>query len=109
MDCHSNETRWPWYSRVAPVSWLVASDVERGRAAMNFSEWSARPEVGASLLYAACEAARSARMPPAPYLILHPEARLSHADVQVLCSWTDKEFTRLIEVKRQSRVLRAER
>ncbi|HYP14104.1 MAG TPA: heme-binding domain-containing protein, partial [Bryobacteraceae bacterium] len=77
MDCHSNETRWPWYSRVAPVKWMVARDVEKGRKVMNLSEWSQRsgrrPELAASMLMSACATAKAGRMPRFPYAILHPE------------------------------------
>lgn len=72
-DCHSNETRWPWYSHVAPVSWLVAYDVKEGRSHVNVSEWGLRE-------YHADEAAdmvREGEMPLWYYLPTHPEARLS--------------------------------
>jgi hypothetical protein len=73
FDCHSNETTWPWYSNVAPVSWLTYRDVVNGRAALNFSEWN-RPQDGAG---DAVEAARSGSMPPWFYTPLHPKANLS--------------------------------
>jgi hypothetical protein len=66
-DCHSNETRWPWYSRVAPLSWMIGKDVERGRKALNFSQWSGKAEVGASMLAASCANLKSGRMPRFPY------------------------------------------
>lgn len=75
-DCHSNESRWPWYSNVAPVSWLVQSDVAEGRQAMNFSEWN-RPQKEAS---EAAEATANQEMPPAIYVPLHAESRLSPAE-----------------------------
>lgn len=81
FDCHSNQTRWPWYSHVAPVSWVVYRDTVKGRQALNFSEW------GGAQLEAASEAAESVlegEMPPALYLLGHPEARLSPADRQRL-------------------------
>ncbi len=80
FDCHSNETTWPWYSNVAPVSWLVQSDVESGRGALNFSEWN-RPQEGAG---DAAEAAGNGSMPPWYYTIQHPNAKLSNADQQAL-------------------------
>jgi hypothetical protein len=110
MDCHSNETRWPWYSRVAPMSWLIIRDVERGRKVLNFSEWSRqagrRPEIGASMLAAACAAAKTGRMPRFPYSAFHPEARLSKSDIDSLCDWTSAESRRLIRLKRESASLR---
>ena len=75
FDCHSNETRWPWYSHVAPASWIVQSDVFRGREALNFSEWS-RFQNGGS---AAAGSVSEGEMPPALYLPLHPSARLDRA------------------------------
>lgn len=71
-DCHSNETRWPWYSRVAPASWLVAHDVAEAREHLNVSEWD-RPQKDAD---EAAEEVRDGEMPLAIYLPLHPEARL---------------------------------
>lgn len=77
--CHSNQTRWPWYSSVAPVSWLTQHDVEDGRRILNFSEWD-RPNASGE----AAEAVREGSMPPLQFKILHPEARLSDAEKQEL-------------------------
>ena len=77
MDCHSNETRWPWYSNVAPVSWLVQSDVDEGRSELNVS--TAPPEVDEMI-----ETIREASMPPWQYKPTHPAARLSDAEKQDL-------------------------
>jgi hypothetical protein len=74
-DCHSNETQWPWYSSVAPVSWLVARDVVEGREHLNFSEWD-QPNDG---LDGIVEVVESAEMPPRKYVLMHPEARLDDA------------------------------
>jgi hypothetical protein len=82
FDCHSNLTRWPWYSSVAPVSWLVQHDVDGGRAALNFSEWN-RPQDGAG---DAVEAARSGSMPPWFYPLMHPKASLSKVEQQRLAA-----------------------
>jgi hypothetical protein len=78
LDCHSNETNWPWYAYVAPVSWLVANDVQEGRAAVNFSEWQPGRE------NESVEAILEGEMPLEIYLITHPEARLSKAETQAL-------------------------
>jgi hypothetical protein len=76
-DCHSNETRWPWYSYVAPVSWYVIDHVEDGRNALNVSRWSeAMAEAGAE----ADDEIRRGSMPLVSYLRLHPDARLGAAD-----------------------------
>ena len=89
-DCHSNETRWPWYSAVAPVGWLVAGDVEKGRERLNMSDWARyeESESKARLMWMAF-AARGGTMPPASYLRMHPEARLSDGDVRALADWVD--------------------
>lgn len=87
-DCHSNRTRWPWYSHVAPVSWLLADHVHDGRADLNFSEWPVFDLEGRSL---AMEDIRKEMthhgMPLKSYLILHPEARLTDAEYDTLARW----------------------
>jgi hypothetical protein len=94
-NCHSNETRLPWYGKVAPVSWLIAGDVARARKAMNLSEWStqtgARPGAAMGTLLAACAGVEAQQMPPAAYRRMHPEARLNQAQVETLCGWATTE------------------
>jgi len=88
-DCHSNETVWPWYSRVAPVSWVIARDVHEGRAALNFSTWnrlSAKKQ--AEAMHESWKEVAEGEMPTWFYLALHPEARLSSADQSVLQAWS---------------------
>jgi hypothetical protein len=75
FDCHSNETTWPWYSQIAPVSWLVQSDVDSGRRHLNFSEWN-RPQRHRN---DAADQIRKGEMPPWYFLPMHPEAHLSSA------------------------------
>ena len=88
-DCHSNETRWPWYAYVAPVSWLVAEDVEEGREHLNFSEWDKlSPSRQARLKEEIAEEVAEGEMPLSNYLITHPDAELSDADKALLYSWT---------------------
>lgn len=88
-DCHSNRTVWPWYSRVAPASWLVVSDVNRGRKALNFSEWSSygTPQQREHL-QEICKEISDGEMPSFPYTLMHRDARLSKTDVAAVCSWT---------------------
>jgi hypothetical protein len=81
-DCHSNETRWPWYSSIAPVSWLIQSDVNEGRSHFNVSEWG-RPENDGD---EAAHEVREGEMPLWFYLPLHPEARLEAGEKQELIS-----------------------
>jgi len=85
FDCHSNQTRWPWYSNVAPVSWLVQADVSEGRRVLNFSEWTRGYEEAQE----SGETVRSQEMPPRSYLLLHPEAKLSDAERQQLAAGLD--------------------
>jgi heme-binding protein len=85
-DCHSNGTVWPWYTEIAPVSWLMAYGVREGRKAVNFSEWAAYPpERQRKLLAESCRDASEGRM-PGPYTLLHPEVRLSAQDVETICA-----------------------
>ena len=74
-DCHSNETSWPWYAHIAPISWLVAHDVAEGREHMNFSEWD-RPQKHAD---EAAQKLEEVEMPLTSYTVLHPSARLKDA------------------------------
>lgn len=84
-DCHSNETTWPIYSRIAPGSWLMARDVHRGRNHLNFSEWGRVDEEERQDDLEACwDQVESGQMPPRVYLPLHPSARLSTADKSLL-------------------------
>ena len=85
-DCHSNATVWPWYTQVAPVSWLMAQAVTEGRKAVNFSEWAAYPpERQRKLLVESCQDASEGKM-PGPYTLLHPETRLSAQDIETICA-----------------------
>ena len=87
-DCHSNETVWPWYAWVAPVSWLVARDVHEGRRELNFSVWgryTTKEQV--KKLKETWETVEEGEMPPWYYLPLHRNARLSAQDKAVLQRW----------------------
>jgi hypothetical protein len=85
-DCHSNATVWPWYTQIAPLSWLMAYGVREGRRAVNFSEWAAYPrERQRKLLVESCQDVSSGKM-PGPYALLHPEMHLSAADVETVCT-----------------------
>lgn len=80
MDCHSNETVWPWYSSIAPVSWVTAGHVRDGRRHLNFSEWTYSDREKARHAEHSEELIRNGGMPDSSYLPLHPEARLSAAE-----------------------------
>lgn len=91
-DCHTNETVYPWYSQVSPVSWWLKSHIDEGRAKLNFSEWgtySASKKV--RKLEEICDEIRSGQMPLPSYTWSHRDAVLSDGDVKSLCDWTDAE------------------
>jgi hypothetical protein len=97
-DCHSSETRWPWYSRVAPMSWLVVSDVKGARKQLNFSRWGRYNAFDrADLLDKMCDQISKHHMPLWQYRLVHADARLSDADVAVVCAWTKDESARLTQ------------
>jgi hypothetical protein len=94
-DCHSNQTVWPWYSAIAPVSWLVVHDVEEGRRELNFSTWAVydaarrRKKLGESR-----QEMIEGEMPPWMYVLMHAEARLSPAERDMVLAWIDVELGR---------------
>jgi len=86
-DCHSNATRWPWYTEIAPLSWIMAGAVKHGRKVVNFSDWTGySPEQQKGLLAQSCQSAKQGRMPMGAYTALHPEAKLSAPDIETLCA-----------------------
>lgn len=87
-DCHSNETKWPWYSQVAPVSWLVADHVKDGRKHLNFSEWQGY-EDGRKLkkMEETAEEVGEGEMPIPGYVALHAEAKLTDAEKNAIVQW----------------------
>ena len=94
-DCHSNKTRWPWYTNVAPVSWLVIGHVDEARQNLNFSEWSRRdPDRQSKKLQQMCDEVTDGAMPLSSYTPLHPGSKPSAADVKTLCDWTNVERAR---------------
>lgn len=87
-DCHSNETKWPWYSKVAPISWLVASDVNDGRKHLNFSDWEKLyPAKQSKLKEEIWEEIEGDKMPPGNYTLLHPSAKLDLIKKQTIKKW----------------------
>jgi uncharacterized membrane protein YgcG len=110
-DCHSNETKWTWYSKVAPVSWYVTHDVNEGRAALNFSEWGVnkgeggegregggseegegREGGGREGADEIPEVISKGKMPPGQYLLMHPEARLTDTEINALITGLKATF-----------------
>jgi hypothetical protein len=95
-NCHSEQTEWPWYSHVAPVSWMLARDVQAARARMNLSRWpDYSPQDRVQLLTEIGSAVRNRQMPLPRYLLLHPEARLTDAERQQVYRWTRAERGRI--------------
>lgn len=95
-DCHSNKTAWPWYSQIAPVSWYLVRHVNEGRRELNISDWAQYDTRRATKkLEEICEQVKEGEMPLKTYLPLHPSAKLSDADKQALCDWTNQERARL--------------
>src|SRR5215471_3351636 len=96
-DCHSFKTTWPWYSQVAPVSWYLVYDVNKGRRDLSLSEWSKYDaRRSARKLQEICEQIEKGEMPTKPYLLLHPAAKLSDSDKKVLCDWARQERERVL-------------
>jgi hypothetical protein len=100
-NCHSNETRWPWYAYVAPMSWSVIGHVRNGRDHLNFSAWPSSPEEGIDLLDSVCQEVKRKRMPLASYTWMHWDAALSDADRKVLCRWANRAADDLAEAAGQ--------
>jgi Haem-binding domain len=99
QNCHSERTDWPWYSFVAPMSWMIEKDVGSARAHMNLSHWKDyTAEQQADLLTRIAVEVRNRKMPLPEYLKLHPEARLSAEDVQQLYSWAHSERKRVSDI-----------
>jgi len=91
LDCHSNQTNYLWYHEIAPVSWIISSDIKSGKEKLNFSEWgkmNAFDRIGA--LDNICDEVKSGDMPIEAYVIMHKKARLTEAQRKTLCDWTKK-------------------
>ena len=98
FDCHSDQTTLPWYSKVAPASWLLAAHIEEGRSHLNFSEWgtySRREKIG--ILDGIRDEVTSGEMPLKSYLMIHRDARLDSAAVTAISKWVDDTSARILE------------
>lgn len=99
-DCHTNKTVWPWYTKVAPVSWWLADHVNEGRQNLNMSEWGKLPKDRQDRkLRQICDEIQDGAMPLSSYLPMHPAAKLSDQDKKTLCDWTDHERERMSQTK----------
>ena len=98
FDCHSNQTQFPWYSRIAPSSWLLANHVNHGRAELNFSEWesySKRQKIGK--LEAIKEEVAAGEMPLKSYILLHRQSGLNPQQVATLVKWTEETTEKILK------------
>jgi hypothetical protein len=97
-NCHSNETRYPWYAHVAPASWLVAYDVKKGREELNFSTWQEYDlnKMVGKLDDVASEVGEG-HMPKSIYTLIHPSAKLSEEQRALIVAWTETAMDELVE------------
>jgi hypothetical protein len=99
-DCHSNNTEWPWYTNVAPVSWFIVDHVNEGRKNLNMSEWGKLDrDRQDKKLRQICDEVDDNAMPLSSYTPMHPKAVLSEKDKKTLCDWTAAERQRLSAAK----------
>lgn len=97
FDCHSNETRWPWYSNVAPISWRVQKHVDEGRAKLNFSDFRPGNEEVGEAAGEAAETVQKGEMPLQDYLLAHADARLTEAEKKELMRGLEATFAAFAE------------
>lgn len=98
-DCHSNHTRWPWYSSIAPMSWRIQTHVNEGRSKLNFTAFAPSSKETAEAAEEAGESVTKGEMPPADYQWAHPEARLSPAEKQALAEGLDRTLAPFIATR----------
>jgi hypothetical protein len=104
QNCHSQRSEWPWYSHVAPMSWLIAHDVQQARSHMNLSRWQEySSDDRVRLLSEIGSAVRNHEMPVQRYVLLHPEARLTDIEREQIYNWTRNERRNLLRRQPQSR------
>lgn len=99
-DCHSNNTRYPWYNRISPVSWYLHKHVVAGKEALNFSEFGqlkARRKIGD--LSSICEVVEAGSMPLVSFTIIHRDANLDEEEKSLICDWADSEALRLMRAE----------
>ncbi len=94
-DCHSYETRWPWYSHIAPMSWMIVNDVNGGRENLNLSDWPNDPKRASRRLEDMSEKISYGEMPLKKYTVIHTDARLTESQRKELTDWLDAEAARL--------------
>lgn len=98
FDCHSNQVQFPWYSKLAPSSWLLANHIREGKSHLNFSEWEAysnREKIG--LLEEIKDEVGSGKMPLKSYLLIHSDAKLNSEEISALIKWADEATANILE------------
>jgi hypothetical protein len=91
-NCHSNRTDWPWYSHVAPLSWWIEQHVREGRERLDLSEWETYSRwQRRDKLESICGLISTGRMPPWPYISMHPEAKLTETEKKAVCAWVKEQ------------------
>ncbi|HOU02958.1 MAG: hypothetical protein GT600_11215 [Bacteroidales bacterium] len=98
FDCHSDQTKLPWYAKIAPSSWLLSGHINEGKSHLNFSEWedySRREKIG--LLEAIKDEVESGNMPLKSYLLIHRDARLDSEKISLLSKWTSETSDKILE------------
>lgn len=98
-DCHSNESVYPWYAHIAPVSWLVNRDIREGRRHLNFSEWEGYNKLDkAKMLNEITDEVNGSEMPMSIYVLMHPKAKLSESERKQIVKWADQFGNNLFSV-----------
>ena len=96
-DCHSDQSRYPWYNRVAPVSWYLNKHIIEGKSHLNFSSWGILDKVQKiSVLDQICEECTIGTMPLKSYLFIHGDARLGEEDIKTICEWAEAEAMQIL-------------
>jgi hypothetical protein len=99
-DCHSEETMYPCYNRIAPVSWMMARHIREGKDHLNFSAWATYDrKMQIKLLSDICDEVTAKEMPIKSYVLMHSKAVINEKEVQDICSWTDQAATQLLSKK----------
>jgi len=97
-DCHSNQTVYPWYSKVAPVSWYLQMHIKEGKEDMNASEYGSMEKTDKiELLVDICEVVEAGTMPLISFTLIHKSAKLSQEDKEAICDWSEKEALKVMK------------
>ena len=91
-DCHSNLTKWPWYNKIAPISWVIKRDVNSGRSNINFTEWDKYKSIENTIKEMIVEAVNEKRMPPLMYRLGHPSSKITKDELKILQDWAEGKF-----------------